>query len=130
MHTTKAYSLDLRKRVVQAVKSGLNKKKVVKQFQVSMSTVNRWCRLDKTDQLAPKTNWRKGHSQIIKDYEALAKFVDENNHLTHKQMAEKWGNISATRIGVHIRRIGYTKKKDHFYIKNAMRKNAKTIEQK
>jgi len=63
MHTTKAYSLDLRKRVVQAVKSGSSKKKIIKQFQVSISTINLWCRLDKTDQLAPKTG--------IVDYQRL-----------------------------------------------------------
>jgi len=130
MHTTKAYSLDLRKRVVQAVKSGLSKKRIVKQFQVSLSTINLWCRLDKVNELAPKTNWRKGHSQIIKDYVKLAKFVEENNHLTHKEMAAKWGNISATRIGVHIRRLGYTKKKDLFYTKSVTKKSVQNIEKK
>lgn len=129
MHTTKAYSLDLRKRVVRAAQSGVDKEKIVEQFQISMTTINRWCRLEKIDQLAPKTNWRKGHSQIIKDYAKLAKFVEENNHLTHKEMAAKWGNISATRIGVHIRRLGYTKK-DRFSIKSVTKKNAENIKKK
>lgn len=130
MHTTKPYSLDLRKRVVRAVLAGLKKTTIVKRFQVSMSTINRWCILEENDQLSPKTNWRKGHGHRIKDYQALAAFVEKNSHLTLKQLAAKWGNISATTIGVHIRRLGYTKKKDHFYTRSVTRRNAKSIKKK
>ena len=43
-------------------------------------------------------------------------------------MAEKWKNISDTTIsstttGTYIKKIGFTKRNDHYYIKNVMKKN-------
>ena len=43
-------------------------------------------------------------------------------------MAEKWENISGNSIskitiGTYLKKIGFTKKNDHYYIKNVMKKN-------
>ena len=40
--TTKAYSNDLRLRVIEQIKSGMKQRIVAKLFSVSINTVNRW----------------------------------------------------------------------------------------
>lgn len=130
MRKTKAYSLDLRERVVKAVNLGMEKETVMEVFGISRSSVNRWCLLAKSNQLAPKEDWKKGHSHRIKDFDAFRKFVEANSTLTQTQMAEKWGNISKTSIGRYIRKVGYTKKKDLFYTKSVTKQSARNIERK
>lgn len=51
----KAYSQDLRKRVVEAVDAGISKAEVAKTFSVSAASINRWLRLRReTQKLEPK----------------------------------------------------------------------------
>ena len=125
MHRTLAYSIDLREVVVGAVRAGLKKQTAVKRYGVSMSTINRWLLLDTKNKLIPKKDWKKGHSHKIKDLEVFKNFVDKNNSLTLWQLAKKWGNISAVTIRAYLHKIGYTKKKDRFYMQSAMKKNEK-----
>jgi len=124
MHDRKPCSSDLRERVVLSVKRGLKRKTVAKRFNVSVTSVNRWYRLYKeTGSLEAKKDWRNGHSHAIKNLEKFKKFVEKNKNLTQKEMAEKWGNISKTTIGMYLKKIGFTKKNDHYCTKNVMKKN-------
>jgi transposase len=51
----KAYSEDLRERVVAAVDAGKRKEEVAESFSVSLSSVNRWLRLKReTETLEPR----------------------------------------------------------------------------
>ncbi|MBZ9753510.1 helix-turn-helix domain-containing protein [Deinococcus sp. HMF7604] len=51
----RGYSLDLRQRIVYAVRDGLTQADVARQFQVSLSTVERYWRLHRQEQpLAPR----------------------------------------------------------------------------
>jgi transposase len=51
----KAYSIDLRKKIVQSVRRGNSKSETARRFDVNRSTVQRYIRqLDEEDSLAPK----------------------------------------------------------------------------
>jgi len=50
----KSYSLDLRERVVRAVRQGKNRQEVAITFGISLSTLKRWLILDKQGTLAPQ----------------------------------------------------------------------------
>lgn len=50
----KSYSLDLRERVVRAVRQGKNRQEVASTFGISLSTLKRWLILDKQGALAPQ----------------------------------------------------------------------------
>ena len=50
----KAYSQDLRKRIVETVESGLNKSATARRFKVSLNTVKRYVKqFEQTNQLEP-----------------------------------------------------------------------------
>jgi transposase len=50
----KPYSMDLRKRVVAAVKAGLSRNRAAKQFGVAISTAINWCKRERdTGSVAP-----------------------------------------------------------------------------
>ena len=60
----KAYSLDLRERLVRAVQLGKNKSEVARLFEVSLSTVKRFFkRLTQTQDLTPLP--RPGRKPLI-----------------------------------------------------------------
>jgi putative transposase len=51
----KAYSVDLRTKIVQSVKKGVSKSETARRFGVNRSTVGRYLkRLDESGSLAPK----------------------------------------------------------------------------
>jgi transposase len=50
----KSYSLDLRERVVRAVRQGMSRHEVVSTFGISLSTLKRWLALAKQGALAPQ----------------------------------------------------------------------------
>ncbi|MCL1888677.1 MAG: IS630 transposase-related protein, partial [Kiritimatiellaeota bacterium] len=53
----KAYSLDLRQRVVAFVRNGGKKTEAAHRFGVGRNTVYRFLQADKSQALAPKTSW-------------------------------------------------------------------------
>lgn len=108
-----AYSLDLRKKIIEKIDNGMSITEASQIFDLGRNTIHRWInQRNLQGTLAPKTNWQKGHGHKIKDLDYFKKFAEENKDLTAKDMAKKWNNISAKTIRKWLRRIGYTKKKD------------------
>jgi transposase len=114
---SKPYSLDLRKRVVQAVHEGLEFEEIIKIFKVSKSSIIAWIKLEKTTgSLEAKTNYQKGHSAKITDWDEFKSFVEANKHDTADEMLEKWCTLKNTKMGVDViyrglKKIEYTFKK-------------------
>lgn len=107
------YSYDLRIRAVNLVNSGKKVKKVSKILDIGETAIYRWVKYFKQNiDLSPKKNWQKGHSCKITDLEKFRKFVDENNHLTEKELAEKWGGVRRSTVHRALVKINYSKKKD------------------
>ena len=66
------YSLDLRKRVIDAAHSGIKKTKLCKIYNICRQTIYDWLLLEKKQgHLNPHVGFQKGHSHGIKDLEAF-----------------------------------------------------------
>ena len=111
------YSVDLRRRVVSAVESGMSKAKAARTFSVSLSSVKRYVeKAEKGESLAPKK--RPGSSPKLdeKARKLLEEDIRERPYLT---LRDRCGYIEAmTGLSVSrstmcraIARIGSTRKK-------------------
>lgn len=106
-----AYSVDLRKRVVASVHSGMKKKQVCELFNICKQTLYNWLLLEKKEgHLNPQTGFQKGHSHSIKDLDEFRKFVDLHPDYTQEEMAQHYG-VGSSSIGRTLKRIGYSRKK-------------------
>lgn len=113
-----SYSIDLRKRVVDAVDSGMSITEIAKIFKVCNKTIYLWLALrSTTNSLAPKTGYQKGHSHKVKDWDQFRIFVENNKHRTVKRMIVEWEKINNDTISESameraLKKINYTAKKN------------------
>jgi transposase len=103
----KAYSIDLRERVVRFVLSGNSKAEASRRFNVSWRTVLRWCQAGLCN-LAPKP--RLGRKKAFAD-DALRREVKDNPSATLKRHAKTLG-VSHVAIWRRLRLLGITLKKN------------------
>jgi transposase len=122
-------SVDLRKRVMEAVDSGAGTiKGIAKRFAVGRRTIYGWLTLrEKTNGIAPQVNYQKGHSHTIEDWEEFRKFVERHTHLTSPVMCIEWEKIYGKRIHKSVmkrglKKLGYTFKKNSFATRNQVHK--------
>lgn len=107
------YSFDLKIRALNLIDNGKKVTKVAEMLNISRSALTVWLRIHrKGEDIKPKKNWQRGYGHKIVDLEIFKKFVDENNGLTLKEMAEKWGGVRKMSIQRALKKIGYSKKKD------------------
>ena len=114
MISGKAYSIDLREKVMSAVSAGIMKFcEIAKIFNVNVKTIYKWRRqLEDTGSIVPKRRSKDTYKFKINDPKQLKDFVEQNKNLTLNEMAEKWGNVSAKTIGNALKRIKFTVKKN------------------
>ena len=100
-----AYSLDLRKRVVEFVQKGGSKAEASRRFGVSQWCVFNWLkRKDLEPRKAPE-----GHNRRL-DWEGLKKHVEEFPDLTLRERAKLF-NSSSSQIGYALQKMRVTVKK-------------------
>lgn len=122
----KAYSLDLRQRVLAAVDRGMPRQQVVEVFGISLGTIKRLLQQRRnTGNLAPKA--RPGRQPTIAPTlrSALAAQVATHDDATLEQHTELWNarhgmTLSRWTMGRAIKRLGWTRKKRHWVPLNAM----------
>jgi len=119
----KAYSYDLRKKVIDAIElDGFQKTEVSQMFNVSRNTINLWLKRKKEtgDYKAQKTT-PPNPATKIKNWPKFQEFVERNADKTQVEMAELWdGEISAVadiRFAVRtisraLTKINFTRKKN------------------
>jgi transposase len=96
-----AYSLDMRERVVAAVKEkGLSKSEVAKLFDISRATVYRYIELEAADNLAPKIH--PGHPRALDEAscQKLLKQVEKHPDLSLEEHAEKFAKEYKIVLGI------------------------------
>src|SRR5213594_63438 len=115
--TMKAYSLDLRTRVLDALDGGMPRAKAVRVFQVSLGSIKRWLRLRRTTgDLAPQRPSGRVRT-ITPDQEArLRAQVTAAPDASLAEHAAQWtadygATLSPWTIGRALRRIGWSRKK-------------------
>ncbi len=113
----KAYSEDLRERVVGAVASGTPRKAVAATFAVSVPTIERWLRLKReTGGLAPKPVAGPAAVKTEALMAALPERLAERADATLAEQCAWWREASGVRVSTAtmsraLTRLGWTRKK-------------------
>jgi transposase len=85
----KAYSMDLREKIVESVKKGVPKSETARRFGVDRATVKRYCKqLDERGTLEPRKAPSKAPKLDEKAMKLLAEELEERPWATHSQRAE------------------------------------------
>jgi transposase len=94
-----AYSLDLRKKIVESVKKGVPKSETARRFGVDRATVKRYCKqLDERGTLEPRKAPGKRPKLDEKATKLLAKDLQERPWATHAQRVEFLFAVSGLRV--------------------------------
>ena len=103
----KAYTLDLRERVVKFVAGGGTRAQAARVFQLGERTVYRYLAAAKKNTLAPKTSW--GHWRKL-DPAQLQAHVRHQPDATLQELQKVFG-VSHNAVWVRLRQLGFTLKK-------------------
>ena len=103
---SRAYSSDLRERVIKCFISKMKHKEIAEKLDVSVITVKRYSiKYKKTGNLSVEKRQANKETKI-NDFEKLRDFVKENNHFSLSDMAQKWGNVSYSTFQRAVKKAG------------------------
>ena len=105
----KAYSLDLRQRIVAFVQSGGGKTEAARRFGVGRDTVYRFLKAGAANTLAPKTSWGRWRKL---DPRRLERHMRQNPDATLAEMKAVF-SVGTTCLWKALRKMKYTLKKSH-----------------
>ena len=114
----KAYSMDLRKKIVESVKKGVPKSETARRFGVHRATVKRYCKqLDECGTLEPRKAPGKAPKLDEKAMRLLAEDLQQRPWATHSQRAGFVLALTGVRVSEAtlcrtIRRLHRSRKKD------------------
>ena len=114
----KAYSIDLRKKIVDSVRKGISKSETARRFGVDRSTVKRYVKqLDGSGSLAPKKRPGSRPKLDESSMRLLKEDVEARPWATHRQRSEflavvRGVEVSETTVCRAIKRLGESRKKD------------------
>ena len=115
----RAYSEDLREKVISHIMSGCSKREAAIVFNIGEATVYNWLRLHKAGSLKPKK--RTDYPRTV-DEKKLREYVVQNPDHTLKQIAEAVG-LKFQNVGKWLKRLKITRKKRPRFIKSAMKRS-------
>ncbi len=121
------YSDDLKIAALNMLKTGHFKEEVCKDFNIALSTLNRWVKQKKETGSVLSKPRSGGAICKITNLKIFKKFIDKNPEKTLVELAILWGNISSASIYRAIRKLGYTFKKKVFYTKKDLKQREKYI---
>jgi transposase len=116
----KAYSTDLRERVVRAVEEGRPREEIVQLFGISRATVKRYAKqYRETGDLAPKTIPGRPAIKGASLRSDLWSQLEANRDATLEEHCHIWETshgqrVSAATMGRAIKKLGWTRKKRHW----------------
>jgi len=122
----RAYSLDLRKKVISFVTKGGRKREAAKLFNIGEDTIYRWIRQNKSGDLSPK---KRTHFPTKVSIETLRKYVEDHPDHTLKEIGQAV-KLSASKVWKHVKKLGLTLKKRPHSTVNVMKKNVKNLYKK
>lgn len=122
------YSVDLRKRVLLAVQTGITKAEICRLFNICRQTLYNWVALEKSQgDLKPRTGFQKGHSHGITNIAAFRAFVDLHPDYTQEEMAAHF-KVGSSTIGRTLQKLGYSRKKRVKPTPKGAKKNGKPMD--
>lgn len=106
------YSLDLRKKVIEAINRQTPILRISKVFGIARNTIYAWKdAAEKLQSLAPKKP-SNGKKAIIGDLKKFEEFVVKKPDRTLEEMSKDWGGVSAATISNAMKRASFTYKKN------------------
>ncbi len=114
----KAYSVDLRKKIVESVRRGISKSETARRFGVNRSTVKRYVkRLDEGGPLAPQRRPGKRPKLNKRAVRLLEGDLEARPWATHRQRSElpfavRGVKVSEATVCRATKRLGHSRKKD------------------
>ena len=111
-------SLDLRQRIVYAVQDGLSQVEVARQFQVSLSTVERYWRLHRQEQPLTPRPIPGSPVRVLQpeQHAVLLRQLEEHANRTLTEHVTAWraqhGPLSVTTLWRRIQQLKWTRKED------------------
>jgi transposase len=124
------YSIDLRKKVIQLIKQGKQKSEISKLLSINRSTIFRWYKRFEEVGNVDFKGYNNNQEKIKISQNILERIIKNNPSLTLFEIAKEVGNVSDVTVLNSLRRLGYSFKKSHGYIKKEMKKKDKNLCQK
>lgn len=120
-----AYSYDLRKKAIEAVKRGQRKTDVCRLLQISRNTLDLWLKKEKeTGNFEAKKSTRKAVNRKIQDEERFREFLKEHQDKTQEKIAQLWGdNLTQQNVSYACQKLGISRKKKLTVTKKEMKKH-------
>ncbi|MGL5784037.1 MAG: IS630 transposase-related protein [Alphaproteobacteria bacterium] len=122
----KAYSLDLRQKVISFIAQGGRKREAAKIFGIGEDTVYRWLRRHKSGTLVAK---KRTHFPTKVPLERLVHHVKEHGDHTLHEIGKALG-LSPSKVWKHLKRLGITRKKRSRFMQSAARKSVPNLKRK
>ncbi len=125
----RAYSLDLRERILIALEQGMPRREVVTTFGVSLGTIKRLIARRRVAQdLTPQSPPGRPRSIAADDHAALWAQVEASPDATLDDHTRQWNTAHGTRlsartVGRAIAHLGWTRKKRRWSPPNVMNRN-------
>ncbi len=131
----RAYSIDLRKRVVAAVESGESQVRVATTFSVSLASVKRWVgrrRRDAGDELDSRKSPGRPAKVRPEQHRALREQLESNPAATLWEHVRLWQDTQGVALSIFamsraIKRLGWTRKKGVWEPASEMREPGMSI---
>jgi transposase len=116
----KAYSIDLRRRVIDYIKAGHSKADAARRYALSWRSVLRW---SAASNLEPLSNRVRRAKKL--DGEKVREYIGKYPDATLKEIGEHF-KASAVAVFKRVRSLGLTYKKKSFYTKSVTKKSERS----
>jgi transposase len=126
----KAYSKDLRERIVGAIEQGMAREEIVKVFAVSLASIKGYLKqYRETGTLAAKAIPGRPSKKLVPLQLGVREQLEAAPDATLEQQCERWEERSGTAVSTAtmsraINRIGWTRKKKRWQPANEMKRSA------
>ena len=122
----KAYSYDLRQKVINAIElDGMRKSVAAQVFGISRNTIDLWLkRQAQTGDYQAKSTRPHRTAGKITDGSKFVEFVRQHGDKTQEQMAQLWeGDVSARTLSRALQKLGLSRKKRLMVTRNVIKSN-------
>jgi transposase len=125
----KAYSVDLREKVLRAVDQGSSREEIIKVVGVSRATIKRYMKQRReTGSVAPKAIPGRTPKKLGLLQAELAAQLQAHDDLRLEDQCRLWEQTHGVRVSTStmseaIKRLGWTRKKRHWVPRNVVRKS-------
>ena len=121
------YSNDLRKKVINLIKQGKKQTEISELLSIDKATIFRWNKRANELGNADFKGYHNNSDKIKIRPDKLEKIIKRNPSFTLAEMAIKIGNVSDVTVMNCLKKLGYSFKKSHGYIKNEMKKRDESL---